>query len=112
MRSSCVRNGSRSKPLFSGGGDVLAGLATIRKTVIMDEWDKNRSPQPDAGGFQHGGKDRDGKRRGQEGSQEERRERLDDALERGLEDTFPGSDPVSVTQPPGSVYDKNEAKQP
>ena len=25
--------------------------------------------------------------------------RLDDALEEGLEETFPGSDPVSVTQP-------------
>ena len=50
---------------------------------------------------------RDAKRRGQE----ERRERLDDALEQGLEDSFPGSDPVSVIQPPSSVYDKNEAKQ-
>ena len=25
--------------------------------------------------------------------------RLDEALEEGLEETFPGSDPVSVTQP-------------
>jgi hypothetical protein len=57
----------------------------------MDQRDKNRSLQSD---------------------QATRRERLDDALERGLEDTFPGSDPVSVTQPPGSRYDKNEAKKP
>jgi len=35
-----------------------------------------------------------------------RKKKLDDALERGLEDTFPGSDPVSVTQPPPSPYDK------
>lgn len=28
--------------------------------------------------------------------------RLDDALEEGLEETFPGSDPVSITQPPPS----------
>lgn len=29
----------------------------------------------------------------------ERNKRLEAALERGLEETFPGSDPVSVTQP-------------
>jgi hypothetical protein len=34
-----------------------------------------------------------------------RKKALDEALERGLEDTFPGSDPVSVTQPPPSPYD-------
>ena len=27
------------------------------------------------------------------------KQRLDDALEEGLEETFPGSDPVSITQP-------------
>jgi hypothetical protein len=31
--------------------------------------------------------------------------RLDEALERGLEDTFPASDPVTVTQPPPSKDD-------
>ena len=31
--------------------------------------------------------------------------RLDDALEEGLEETFPGSDPVSVTQPAPSKQD-------
>ena len=31
--------------------------------------------------------------------------RLDDALEEGLEETFPASDPVSVTQPPPSKGD-------
>ena len=36
------------------------------------------------------------------------RQRLDEALERGLEDTFPGSDPVSVVQPPPSARDKHE----
>ena len=30
----------------------------------------------------------------------EDKRRLDDALEEGLEETFPGSDPVNVTQPP------------
>jgi len=31
--------------------------------------------------------------------------RLDQALEEGLEETFPGSDPVSVTQPAPSKPD-------
>ena len=31
--------------------------------------------------------------------------RLDEALEEGLEETFPGSDPVSVTQPAPSKAD-------
>jgi hypothetical protein len=31
--------------------------------------------------------------------------RLDAALEEGLEETFPGSDPVNVTQPPPSKAD-------
>jgi len=39
---------------------------------------------------------------------EKRKEALDDTLERGLEDTFPGSDPVSITQPPPSARDKDE----
>jgi hypothetical protein len=29
----------------------------------------------------------------------EEKRRLDDALEEGLEETFPGSDPVNITQP-------------
>ena len=31
--------------------------------------------------------------------------RLDEALEEGLEETFPGSDPVNVTQPPPTKSD-------
>jgi hypothetical protein len=39
---------------------------------------------------------------------EKRRQKaLDDALERGLQDSFPGSDPVAVTQPPPSRHDKH-----
>jgi hypothetical protein len=37
------------------------------------------------------------------GSAEKRR--LDDALEEGLRETFPASDPVNVTQPPPSKPD-------
>ncbi len=33
--------------------------------------------------------------------------RLDAALEEGLEETFPGSDPVNVIQPPPSRCDKD-----
>ena len=38
-------------------------------------------------------------------SASEEKRRLDDALEEGLEETFPGSDPVNVTQPPPSKQD-------
>jgi hypothetical protein len=38
----------------------------------------------------------------------ERRKMLDQALDCGLEDTFPGSDPVAVTQPPHSALDKHK----
>jgi hypothetical protein len=37
-----------------------------------------------------------------------RKKVLDEALDVGLEDSFPGSDPVSVTQPPASPYDKRQ----
>jgi hypothetical protein len=36
----------------------------------------------------------------------DRRRKLDQALDEGLRETFPGSDPVSVTQPAPSKYDK------
>ena len=35
----------------------------------------------------------------------EEKRRLDDALEEALEETFPASDPVNVTQPPPSKGD-------
>jgi hypothetical protein len=50
------------------------------------------------------GHDREAKRREQAAK---RKEKMDDALDRGLEDSFPGSDPVSVTQPPPSARDKS-----
>jgi hypothetical protein len=34
------------------------------------------------------------------------KKKLDDALEKGLEDTFPGSDPVNLTQPAPSKHDE------
>lgn len=41
--------------------------------------------------------------------QERRKEALDDALDHGLEETFPASDPVAVTQPPHSARDKRSS---
>jgi hypothetical protein len=39
---------------------------------------------------------------------EKRRDPLEKALEQGLEESFPGSDPVNVTQPPPSKQDKDQ----
>lgn len=39
----------------------------------------------------------------------ERKKRLDEALDCGLQDSFPGSDPVAVTQPPASARDKDRS---
>ena len=49
-------------------------------------------------------------RHGEERKEREkkRKEALDDALDRGLQDSFPGSDPVAVTQPPPSKRDKHK----
>lgn len=43
----------------------------------------------------------------------ERKERkhLERALEEGLEESFPASDPVNVTQPPPSRQDKDDKKK-
>jgi hypothetical protein len=40
-----------------------------------------------------------------QGTKDAEKRRLDEALEEGLEETFPGSDPVNVTQPPPSKED-------
>jgi hypothetical protein len=42
---------------------------------------------------------------------EAEKRRLDEALEQGLEETFPGSDPVNVTQPAKSAPEKREKKK-
>jgi len=41
-----------------------------------------------------------------EARKEKERKRAENSLEKGLEDTFPASDPVNVTQPPPSAADK------
>jgi hypothetical protein len=42
------------------------------------------------------------------GREEARKRKLERSLEQGLEDSFPGSDPINVTQPPPSVADKRK----
>ena len=41
----------------------------------------------------------------QKSDQSAEKRKLDEALEEGLEETFPASDPVNVTQPPPSKED-------
>jgi hypothetical protein len=41
------------------------------------------------------------------GAKDTEKRRLDEALEEGLEETFPGSDPVNVTQPAPSKEDRH-----
>ncbi len=40
-------------------------------------------------------------------AEDKEKRQLDEALEEGLEETFPGSDPVNVTQPPPSKGDRH-----
>jgi len=44
--------------------------------------------------------------KGRQTEEDKRRRWLERSLEEGLEDTFPASDPINVTQPPPSVEDK------
>jgi hypothetical protein len=43
--------------------------------------------------------------RSRQAADAEHRKTLDQALDEGLEETFPGSDPVSITQPAPSACD-------
>jgi hypothetical protein len=45
------------------------------------------------------------------GERETSKAKLDDALDKALEESFPGSDPVSVAQPAASIYDKHEKQK-
>jgi len=40
-----------------------------------------------------------------------KRQRLERSLEEGLENTFPASDPINVTQPPPTVEDKRNGSR-
>jgi hypothetical protein len=71
---------------------------------MMDQY---RQRPPHAGYDDFDDDEADDKRRRERDASH--RKALDEALERGLEDTFPGSDPVSVIQPPASPYDKRQS---
>lgn len=72
---------------------------------MTEESNRRRAPRPDQSDFERETKDQASKRREHE---EKRKEVLDESLDRGLEDTFPGSDPVAITQPPHSARDKRK----
>jgi hypothetical protein len=46
-----------------------------------------------------------GRRSSSKDAADTEKRQLDEALDEGLEETFPGSDPVNVTQPPPSKGD-------
>jgi hypothetical protein len=77
----------------------------VRNAIIMDEWNRNRLLQPGHADLAREQKEKAERRRMRE---EKRKEELDHSLDRGLEDTFPGSDPVALTQPPHSARDKRK----
>jgi hypothetical protein len=71
---------------------------------MIDRWHSGaaRPSSRDVAGFDDKLEERDRKHR-----EAERKKTLDEALDCGLEDSFPGSDPVAVTQPPPSARDKH-----
>ncbi len=73
---------------------------------MMDEWTSYRPLQADRGNVVRDDRDPAARRRER---QDRRKEELDEALDRGLEETFPGSDPVAITQPPHSARDKRSS---
>jgi hypothetical protein len=74
---------------------------------MIDAWNRSRLLQLNRNDFTQRPKTWSGSREREE-RKEKLHEKLDDALERGLEETFPGSDPVAVTQPPHTVRDKRD----
>jgi hypothetical protein len=76
----------------------------------MNQWIRPRSRQIAYAGFEDTGRvEQEAKRRQREEKQAREarlQAELEEALELGLEETFPGSDPISVVQPPPSIYDK------
>jgi hypothetical protein len=71
---------------------------------MIDAWNRKRRLPPDHAGSERDDDDRAGKR----DRESQRKKALDDQLERGLEESFPASDPVAVTQPPHSPHDRHK----
>jgi hypothetical protein len=68
----------------------------------MDDFNKGRSFPDDADleGDDHRS------RSDKEAAKAAQKEKLDDKLDKALEESFPGSDPISIVQPPQSTHDK------
>jgi hypothetical protein len=71
----------------------------------MDDLNKRRSFAEDAD-LEQGDAPKD--RRDEEAAKAAHKDKLDDKLDKALEDSFPGSDPISIVQPPQSTYDKSK----
>ncbi|MCC6888308.1 MAG: hypothetical protein IT536_07235 [Hyphomicrobiales bacterium] len=54
--------------------------------------------------------DRKRQQEAHEAWREEQRRKAERSLDRGLEDSFPASDPVNVTQPPKSPQDRRPTR--
>jgi hypothetical protein len=72
----------------------------------MMDWNSNDALEADRADFEH---DSPARKRHREEEAARKKEKLDDALDQALEQSFPGSDPVSVIQPSPSVYDKRKS---
>ena len=70
---------------------------------MTDKSNKRRSPERERGDLEPDDEERAARR----DRESERKKAFDDSLEKGLEESFPGSDPVAVTQPPRSPHDKH-----
>ncbi len=70
---------------------------------MIDEWNRNQPLWADRGGVAPDRGDVAARRRER---LERRKEELDETLDRGLEETFPASDPVAIVQPSHSARDK------
>ena len=68
------------------------------------DWNRYRALQAERAGAEPADRGRDAKARRDDEAQ--RKEKLDRVLDEALEESFPGSDPVSVIQPPSSPYDR------
>jgi hypothetical protein len=94
----------------SGPPRLQFGKRSNSGTLAMEQWTKHRFRQIAYAGFEDTGRaEQEARRREKEQKQAKDAKvqaELDEALDLGLEDSFPGSDPVSVTQPPPSAYDK------
>ena len=71
---------------------------------MTDDGNKNRSRQLDRADF----RPRRSRRAGKRERDAKGKKTLEEQLDTGLEDSFPGSDPVAVTQPPHSPQDRRK----